>query len=479
MAPQSTAQEGGEQRVPGGLGAYLRRKPVYAGPDTSVRDALLSMCAERVGTVVVVDPVSLQPLGILTQRDVIERVVLEAGDLDVPVASMMTGGVIALPVSANPHQARLAMARYDLRHLVVLDRTGRFAGVVSRGDLYATSRLETEDLVDAIQTASDAVGLADAARRVREAAGVLVDQGAGAEHISEWIAILNDLIVLTAIDIAEAEFELPLVRWCWLTFGSEGRLEQTLDTDQDNGLIFAPESELEIEALRARFLPFAQRVNQLLDECGFPLCRGGVMAGNPKWCLSLGEWRGQFVEWMHSASPDGLLNASIFFDFRPLAGDVMLAVSLKDWLLAAAADNPLFLRFMAANALRSGPPLGRIRDFVVDRATGLLDLKRDGVRPFVDAARIYSLALGVGDTSTAGRLRAAGALLRWVPGETDALVDALHVIQKMRLHRQRVPGAQPNLVAPDALNELERSFLKESFRQARKLQQKLQIRYQL
>ena len=478
MAPELMAHEGGGPPSTG-VGVFLRRTPVHVGPDTRVRDALRRMCAERVGTVVVVDPASLCPLGILTQRDVIERVVLEAGDLDESVAGVMTGGVISLPLSASPHQARLCMARNDLRHLVVLDRAGRFAGVLSRGDLYATRDLETEDLVEAIQAASDAVGLADAARRVRDAAGALVDQGVGAEHISKWIAILNDLIVLAAIDIAEAEFELPLVPWCWLTFGSEGRLEQTLDTDQDNGLIFASESEQEAEGLRARFLPFARRVNELLDGCGFPLCKGGVMAGNPKWCLSIGEWRGQFVEWMHSASPDCLLNATIFFDFRPLAGDGGLAAALKDWLLAAAADNPLFLRFMAGNALRSGPPLGRIRDFVVDRETGLLDLKRDGVRPFVDAARIYALALGVADTSTAGRLREAGALLRWVPGETDALVQALHVIQQMRLRRQRVPGAQPNLVAPDELNELERSFLKESFRQARKLQQKLQIRYQL
>ncbi len=203
------------------------------------------------------------------------------------------------------------------------------------------------------------------------------------------------------------------------------------------------------------------------------------MAGNPKWCLSLVEWRGQFIEWMRSASPDDLLNATIFFDFRPLAGEQGLAVALKEWLLAAAGDNPLFLRFMAANALRSGPPLGRIRDFVVDRQTGFLDLKRDGVRPFVDAARIYALALGIEETSTAGRLRGAGAALRWAPRETDSLVEALHFIQQLRLRRQRVPASQANLVAPDDLSELERSFLKESFRQARKLQQKLQIRYQL
>ena len=149
------------------------------------------------------------------------------------------------------------------------------------------------------------------------------------------------------------------------------------------------------------------------------------------------------------------------------------------WLLGAAADNALFLRFMAENALRSGPPLGRIRDFVVDRQSGRLDLKRDGTRPFVDAARIYALALGLAETSTVGRLRAAGAVLRWDEREIGALQEAFEFILQLRLQRQRVPGAPPNQVAPDELNELERAFLKESLRQARRLQDRLRSRYQL
>jgi CBS domain-containing protein len=391
----------------------------------------------------------------------------------------MTGGVVALPLWAGAHQARLLLARHDLRHLVVVDEAGRFAGVVSRGDLYASRRLEADDLVEAIQSAADVEALAAAARQVQEAAAAMVDRGEGAERIGEWIAILNDLIVLAAIDLAEAEFELPMVRWCWLAFGSEGRLEQTLATDQDNGLIFATDNGEDADLLRAQFLPFAQRVNRVLDVCGFPLCKGGVMAGNPRWCLSLGEWRGRFAEWMRAASADDLLNSSIFFDFRPLAGEWALADGLKRWLLSVAEDNPLFLRFMAANALRSGPPLGRIRDFVVDRGTGLLDLKRDGSRPFVDAARIYALSLGLTETSTAGRLRAAGIALRWDNRENDALLEALEFIQLLRLRRQRKSGSPPNLVRPDDLNDLERAVLKESFRQARKLQYKLQTRYQL
>ncbi|WP_374476443.1 DUF294 nucleotidyltransferase-like domain-containing protein [Zoogloea sp.] len=461
-----------------GLAAQLRGPAVAVGPEAPVREALARMVAERANIVVVVDGAGSRPLGVLTQRDVIERVVLAGADLGEAVAGVMTGGVVSLPLTASAHQARLALACHDLRHLVVVDGRGALAGLVSRVDLYTSRSLDVEDLVEAIHAATDIAALAQAAHRVREAAARRVEDGTAA-HVCEWIAILNDLVVLNAVDLAEAEFELPLVPWCWLAFGSEGRLEQTLDTDQDNGIVFVPESERDTETLRQRFLPFARRVNEVLDACGFPFCKGDVMAGNPRWCLSMTEWRGQFAGWMSCATPDDLLNATIFFDFRAIAGDVTLAARLQQWLLANAGDNDLFLRFMAANALRGGPPLGRIRDFVVDRESGLLDLKRDGSRIFVDAARILALALGVSDTATSGRLEAAGALLGWPRREVDACLEAFDFIQQLRLRGQREKAGPPNRIAPSALNELEHAFLKESFRQARKLQQKLQFRYQL
>lgn len=467
---------GGERG--GGLTALLRRAPVHVLPEASIRDALKRMDAERVGAVVIADQ-ALRPLGVMTLRDMIERVVLPSIDLDVPVVGVMTGGVVALPGDASPHLARLMLARHGLRHLVVTDGAGRLVGVLSRSDLYASRFAGSDDLVEAIQSARGVDSLAQAAARVREAATAMVELGEGSGAVGEWIAMLNDLVVQAAIDLAEAEIDIPLVPWCWLAFGSEGRLEQTLATDQDNGLIFACSADDDPEALRKGFLPFARRVNELLDACGFPLCKGEVMAGNPRWCLSLGEWRACFAGWMRSGTADDLLNATIFFDFRPLAGDWQLAAALQRWLLGLAADTPLFLRFMATNALRGGPPLGVIRDFSVDRETGLIDLKRDGSRLFVDAARIYALALGIGETATVSRLQAAGEALKWPRREVRALLDAFGFIQQLRLASPREPGGAANQIAPASLSELERAFLKESFRQARRLQQKLQVRYQL
>lgn len=462
----------------GGLTALLRHEPVRVPPEASIRDTLIQIDAARAGMAVIVDPAQ-RPLGVLTLHDAIERAVLPCVSLDEPVAGFMTGGVVALPGDASPHLARLILARHRLRHLVVTDEGGRLCGVLARSDLYASRFAGSDDLVEAIHGARSETELALAARRVREAAAALVEGGDGGGAVGEWIAMLNDLVVLAAIDLAEAEADLPLVPWCWLAFGSEGRLEQTLATDQDNGLIFACAPGDDPERLRAGFLPFARRVNERLAACGFPLCQGGVMAGNPRWCLSLGEWRACFAGWMHGGGEDDLLNATIFFDFRPLAGDWWLAADLRRWLLETAGETPLFLRFMATNALRGGPPLGVIRDFAVDRESGLIDLKRDGSRVFVDAARIYALALGLAETATAGRLREAGEALGWPAREVKALVDAFNFIQQLRLGGQCSPGAAPNRIAPGALSDLERAALKESFRQARRLQQKLQVRYQL
>lgn len=461
------------------LASLLRRAPVAVSPESSVRTALGRMCAERVGTVVVTEPLQGLPLGILTQRDALLRVALQAGDLDEAVAGVMTGGVVALPLDASVHQARLTLARHGLRHLVVVDALGRFAGVLCRGDLYSRGRLATDDLIETIQAVDGPEALAEVARRLREEAAERIEAGEGAQQLGEWISLLNDLVTQKAIELAQAECELPLVHWCWLGFGSEGRLEQTLSTDQDNGLLFLPERGEDADSLRARFLPFAQRVNALLDTCGYSLCRGGVMAGNPLWCLSMDEWRGRFAEWMCAASPESLLNSTIFFDLRALAGDAALASSLGRWLLDATADNGLFLRFMATDALRSGLPLGRIRDFVVDRRSGMLDLKRDGSRPFVDAARIFALALGIADTSTTGRLRATGLALGWTSRDVGALVEAFDFIQLLRLRRQRAATRPANQVAPAELNEMERARLKEAFRQGRRLQHLLALRYQL
>jgi len=335
-----------------------------------------------------------------------------------------------------------------------------------------------------IAGAPDVAVLAAAAVEARRLAVALHRDEAGPALVSAVLSRLNDAIAARVLSLLAARHRLPPTRWCWLGLGSEGRLEQTLATDQDNGLVFSASDDGEARQLRELFLPFARAANQALAECGFPLCDGGVMAGNPRWCLSSSEWLENFTGWVRTPEPEALLNAAIFFDFRPLAGDGGLAGELRGALSELTRGNEIFLRMMSANALAAAPPLGRLRDFVTAADAGdTIDLKKFGSRIFVDAARILALGAGLAATATAPRLRQAAAAGAMTPADADAAVHAFHALQGIRLAAQaeaedagRPPG---NLLDPDRLNEFDRRLLLDALRQARALQQGLKTRFHI
>jgi CBS domain-containing protein len=323
-----------------------------------------------------------------------------------------------------------------------------------------------------VRIAAGVPQLSEAAGEVRSLARALLAQGVAAEQLTQMTSALNDGIAQRLIALASEKHPLR-GEWCWLALGSEGRLEQTLATDQDNALIVSDGS------VRQAFLAFADEVNQGLAAAGFPLCKGEIMARNPKWCLTLEEWRALFSGWIRNPQPEALLNASIFFDFRALAGEARLAGALRTSVLHEASGNNAFRRAMAGNALQSRPPEDPLLPFLSQAET--LDLKGSGVRPFVDGARLLALAHGLPATSTAARLRGAADAGALPQAEAAAFVDAFHFIQMLRLRRQYLesnvaPGTE-NLVSTGRLNAIDQRILKEAFRQASTLQQRLQMDY--
>ncbi|MCK9388432.1 MAG: DUF294 nucleotidyltransferase-like domain-containing protein [Sulfuritalea sp.] len=454
--------------------------PVVVDPATSVRDALRAIDARGAEAAVIVDTASSVPLGIVTLRDALRAIVNNECDVAGPVASVMTGGLSSLPAEATVHQATVLMFRRGMRHLILTGADGRLFNVVSQGDLYGMQAADSASLANAILATRTIAELAAQTTAVSRFAARRLVEGSGAEALCEWISALNDLIALQAIDLVEGEFDLPYVPWCWLVFGSEGRLEQTLVTDQDNGIIFVADSAEEADDLRRKFLPFAQAVNAALDVCGFPLCTGKIMAGNPAWCLSSHEWKRRFDGWITVPQPKALLNATIFFDFRPLYGREELVTELQRWLLHRIKGNTAFLRAMAVNALEQEPPLSWWRDFRCNdnrEYPRTLDLKGQGIRLFVDALRILALAHGVDHTNTVERLRGMRQALGMPLEEAAAMAAAFYQIQRLRLQNQ-VSGEFPeaaNRINPDRLHQLDRQILKEAFRQARTLQQRLRL----
>jgi CBS domain-containing protein len=331
-----------------------------------------------------------------------------------------------------------------------------------------------------IDSAAAPSALAICAREARTLAMVMLDHGIGAEAASRALSLHNDRILQRLLVWAAAHYRLPAAHWCWLGLGSEGRLEQTLSTDQDNGLLFAAHDAREAQSLRQHLLPFARTVNEALAECGFPLCDGEVMASNPTWCLSLDEWRECFGRWIRTPEPDALLNAAIFFDFRPLAGDATLAAQLREYLTATARGNDIFLRMMAQNALKAVPPIGRIKDFVTDSSGGdRLDLKKSGARLFVDAARILALAAGVAAAGTLERLRGVAASGGLRADEASAARHAFTALQQIRFGVQRSSPDGDNRIVPKLLNDFDRRVLLGALHEARSLQHRLKTRFHI
>lgn len=317
-------------------------------------------------------------------------------------------------------------------------------------------------------------GAALVAEQINACARRLVEVGYAGDLVAKTLSILNDVLTRRVIELTAKRHRLPAVEWCWLALGSEGRHEQTFITDQDNGLIFCATDEREAKALRELFLSFAQDVNQQLANCGFKLCPGNIMAGNPEWCLSLEEWRRKFQDWVRKPEPVALLNASIFFDLRPLYGEFELAENLRKLLLGQTRDTPAFLHLMASNALQAEVPLGFRGEVVVEKGSVLeaVDLKKFGSRIFVDAARIFALATGVSAVNTQDRLREAGPLVGMTSEELAAVNAAFTHILRLRQNAQ-VLGERAEW------HELDRVILRESFKQARRVQQRLKLNYGL
>lgn len=463
------------------LRSLVGRAAVICDMDHTMAQAAALMRAQKVGSVVVLNA-QAQPVGIVTSHDMVGVVAGGAGATR--VAQVMSPDPVSLPAHALAFEAAVTMTARRIRHVLVMDE-GRLIGVVSERDLFSLQRLGLGEITMEMRLAAEVPVLADLAAVVRTLTATLIEQGVATEQVALFVSVLNDRLSQRVIEIVRKHHDLDRISWCWLAFGSEGRVEQTFSSDQDNGIVFVAHDGAAPQSLRERLLPFAREVNQGLDACGFPLCKGNVMASNPALCLSLDEWEAKFAGWLANTDPKALLDASICFDFRALAGDAALTAELRGWLLARVRGRPAFLRLLAENAMTAHPASGLLRDFATDdvpQAPHSIDLKMHGARPFVDAARLYALAHGLPQTGTVERLRAAAAARVFSPADVSAWVRAFGFIQRLRLRTQgRDRTDNPvtaNRLDPDSLDEFERRALKEAFRQASKLQKRLRLDYQ-
>ncbi|TBU89289.1 putative nucleotidyltransferase substrate binding domain-containing protein [Stutzerimonas kirkiae] len=467
------------------LGDLALQHPVTCPPDATLKEAVRTMHEQHVGSIVIADE-QAHPLGIFTLRDLRSFIGGDDGDLGKPIDQLMTPRPFHLPPAATAFDAAIAMTERHIAHVCVVDH-GILRGVVSERDLFSLQRVDLVHLARTIRSAARVENLAALRSDIRQLVDNMLAHGASSTQITHIVTLLNDHTVCRVIELAIEELGDPGIPFTWLCFGSEGRREQTLHTDQDNGILFEAADAAEAAHIRGRLLPLAERINRDLDTCGFTLCRGNIMASNPQLCLSRQEWQRRFSSFVREVTAENLLSSTIFFDLRAIWGPQEGCDQLREAFQQDIASNGVFQRLMAENALRQRPPIGRFRDFVVTRKDdddkGKLDLKVQGLTPFVDGARLLALSHAVESCNTLERLRQLVEKEVIDAKDGAAYEEAYHFIQQTRMqqHQQQSRDGQPysNRLDPDALNHLDRRILRESFRQAQRLQASLALRYRL
>lgn len=466
------------------LGELAMRHPVTCSPHTPLREAVTLMHEQQVGSIVIVNE-HKAPLGIFTLRDLRQVVADGASDFSQSIAGHMTQAPFYLSPEHSAFDAAIAMTERHIAH-VCLVQDQRLCGVVSERDLFSLQRVDLVHLARTIRNAPRVENLVAIRGEIGQLVERMLAHGASSTQITHIITLLNDHTVCRVIELTLAEKGDPGVPFSWLCFGSEGRREQTLYTDQDNGILFEAKDAVEAAERRERLLPLAQHINQSLALCGFSLCKGNIMAGNPELCLSRVEWARRFGAFIREATPENLLGSSIYFDLRVVWGEERGCEQLRQGILDQVADNRLFQRMLAENALLRRPPVGRFREFVLTRKHGekaTLDLKVQGLTPFVDGARLLALANGIHANNTLERLRQLVDKAVIDPLDGAAYEEAYHFIQQTRMQQHQLQTREnlpySNRVDPDSLNHLDRRILRESLRQAQRLQSSLSLRYQL
>jgi len=470
-----------QQNVP--LMASLRslgsRSPVTVPPTASIREAARTMCDERVSSLLIQDEGSL--IGLITDRDLRNRVLAEGLDPEETVSTVMTTDPWTISADALAFEALLTMSRHNVHHLPIVEGD-TLRGVVTTTDLMRQQVDSPVYLVGEIWKQDQVDGLADIAAGVPGMVRQMVEAGAQAGDVGRMVTSVTDAVTERLLDLATDRLGEPPVPFAWLALGSQARQEQTAHSDQDNALLL---SDTATDAHDPYFADLASFVCDGLDACGYQYCPGDVMATTDRWRQPLQEWKRTFRGWIDEPHPQSLMHASIFFDLRHVYGNPSLTKRLQSYVLGRTSQNSIFLASLTVNALNHKPPLGFFRQFVLEEHGGqkdTLDLKLNGVVPIIDLARIYALAHGVSAVHTLERFQRLVATGGMNSSDAADLRDAFEFIGTVRIQHQADQirrGTEPdNFVSPDQLSDFDRRHLKDAFRITRRMQSALSQRYQ-
>ncbi|HEX6257114.1 MAG TPA: DUF294 nucleotidyltransferase-like domain-containing protein [Euzebyales bacterium] len=456
----------------------VMRAPVHtATADESCAAVAARMTAERISSIVVLDD---ERAGIVTDRDLRSRLVAQQRPPLTPVGDIATWPVRTVTARTPVFEALIEMLATGIHHLPVTE-DGRLVGIVNSNDVLELGTRSPLHLRSAIDHADSVDGVAHVLGNLPETVRALLAAGTTAGDVGRVIATVTDRVQRRLLALAFEEHGDPPGGFGWIAFGSQARREQTLHSDQDHGLVLPDGTDDEAHRWWQRV---AGWMVDALERCGYPRCNGGVMAVNDAWRHDVSGWRAAFGDWIDRPSEYHLMESSIAFDLRSVAGDLQVR-ELMAPVIATVADRGIFLGRLARDATGHRPPLGFFGRFAVERSgdhKGSFDVKAGVMLPITDIARLHALVRGSTDIATDDRLAGAAAAGQLSDDLAATLRAGYELATGLRLrrHLRQHDRDQPldNWLDPDDLEALVRAQLRATFKAIRTAQQSIESRYQ-
>ncbi|OKL38783.1 DUF294 nucleotidyltransferase-like domain-containing protein [Pontibacter flavimaris] len=450
--------------------------------DTPIYEAARMMADKKVSCLFVHDAQG-QIIGYLTDISIRDNVVARQVSVQEPVQQVMDNPIVSISTQAYVYEAILLMFRTKTRYLLI-EQNGQYLGFISRNKLLSEQAQSPFVFIQSVKLAQSVEELKRKWEKVPEIVYQLLDRGVKPEIVNQVITTVSDTITTKVIEGVIEELGAPPAKFVFMVLGSEGRKEQTLNTDQDNAIIYEDKANEQRELVRAYFLQFAELVSERLDTIGFSYCKGGFMAKNPKWTHSLSHWKRNYSSWMQEPDPETVMKFSTFFDCRYIYGEAPIMEELRAFL-DEELQKPLgrFLYHMAQNALQYVPPLTFFKNIktITKGSQEVFDIKKT-MTPIVDLVRVYALKSRVFKTNTGERLEDLKALGEFTDTDFQELMHSYYYLMSLRLKKQAVQMIQDK-AAPDnfidirSLTKIEQVTLKEIFKTIANFQASIKLKY--
>lgn len=456
----------------------IHHRKVTIAPEQNVQTAAALMTEQRVSSLLVEEHDKL--VGIVTDRDLRSRVLAKDLPASTQVCQIMTRQPHHIDRHAYLFEAVQLMSRHNIHHLPVMDNNVS-CSMITATDIIRAQQDHPVYLIGQIHRQQTVDGLEQCSLQIKALAIVMGKQQVPAAEASHILTTLTDALTQRLIQLAQIKLGNAPCVFSWLAFGSQARMDQSLNADQDNALLLEKEPVAEIADY---FQALAEFVCQGLARCGAKLCPGNIMASNDELRLSLKGWSTRFARWIGTPTPAALLNASIYFDLRVIEGSRGLFNALQQDILARTVNNELFLLHMAHAALERTAPLGFFKNFILEpdghHKQGL-DLKKRGISLLTDIVRVYALSAGITHINTRARLQQLAKLQLIETKQMQNLLDAFDVLSQLRfdkhVHELQQDHDVTNLLDPAHLSGLQRHQLKDCFNVINAAQQSLRYRF--